>query len=144
MLPALRVTAIRRMLVIFLMAISTVVAVERAQAVINGIQHELGIAHSDPVLELVAAGDGHDGHDGLRPVQHDDDGAPDSDDGERGPAPHHHHAEGPQVADLSTPTLVSVALTRSEAVFAQRDGGSSRSLVFGLERPPKTQSDNRA
>ena len=141
MLSALRATAVRRLLVIFLMAMSTVVAVERAQAVINGVQHELAIEHSDPALELAAAGDGHDDPAGAH---HHDDGSPEGDDGDGGPAPHHHHAEGPQVADLSTPALGSVALTRSEAVFAQRDGGSSRSLVFGLERPPKPQSDNRA
>ena len=142
MLSALRVTAARGLLVILLMALSTIVAVERAQAVINDIQHELAIEHSDPALELAAADDHHD-----QAAAHDhdhEDGVPDGDRDDGAPGPHHHHAEGPQVAALSTPALGSVSLTRSEAVFARVDTGSPRSLVFGLERPPKSQSENRA
>lgn len=143
MLSALRITAVRGLLVIFLMALSTIVAVERAQAVINDLQHELAIEHSDPALELAAADDHHD-HAAVHDHDHED-RVPDGDRDDGAPGPHHHHhAEGPQVAALSTPALGSVCLTRSEAVFARVDTGSPRSLVFGLERPPKSQGEDRA
>lgn len=140
MLSPLRLTAVRRVLVIFLMAISTVVAVQRAQAVINSVQHELAIEHSHPVQEL-AGGDVHDDHGAS--LHHDDQGQG-SDRSDGAPGPHHHHAEAPQVADLSTPAFDRVALSRSDADFPHAETRFPRSLVFGLERPPKASSSIRA
>lgn len=140
MLSSLRLSAARRLLVIFLMALSTVVAVQRAQAVTNGVEHELAIEHSHPALELAAA----EVHDDDGASRHHEDGDPSGDRSDGAPGPHHHHADGPQVATLSAPALAYLALTRSEAVFAHVAGGSPRSLVLGLERPPKSQGDTRA
>lgn len=136
MLASLRLTPVRHALVIFLMALCALIAVERAQAAINGVQHGLAIEHGPSALEL--ASDDH---------EHDHDHAPPGDDDpaavaatDQMPGPHHHHSEGPQIAALMSPTTLDVAVSRSDAVFIWADTGSPQSRIFGLDRPPKALS----
>lgn len=147
MLASLRLRFVRHALVIMLMILSAIVAVQRAQTVVNGVEHALAIEHvaptSAPVLALAAAD--HD-HDDAAP--HD---AAAHDAGERdaagtggqdhAPGPHHHHSENSQVAALISPVTVEAAVSRSDAKFALADSGSPQSRIFGLERPPKALGD---
>lgn len=139
MLASLRLRSVRHALVIMLMILSGLVVVERAQAVINGVQHALAIDHVSPLLELAAADHDHDDSHGHG--QASATGSADAGDEDQGPGPHHHHSEGPQVAALTSPLVVEVARARSEALFIPADAGSPQSRIFGLERPPKTLSE---
>jgi hypothetical protein len=136
MLSTLRIHAVRRVLAIILIAMCSFVAVERAQAAINEIQHDLSIAHEDRPAELAMAMmmDG-----GL--YDHDHDAGAGPDDGlagdEGAPESHHHHAEGPQAAHMASPGVTRLVLGGSAADFPPADSGSPRSATFGLERPPK-------
>jgi len=135
MLASLRLRFVRHALVIMLMILSAFVVVERAQSVVNGVQHALAIEHAAPALELAAADHDHE-HD-----QAGEAGFADTGDQDQAPGPHHHHSEGPQIAALISPVVVEGAATRSEAVFGRADTGSPQSRIFGLERPPKTLSE---
>jgi len=136
MLASLRLRSVRNALVIMLMVLSGVVAVQRAQAVVNGVQHGLAIEHAAPVLELAAA----DHHHELDLDHGAGNGLSESGDKDHAPGPHHHHSEGPQVAALTSPPTVEIAVSRSEALFIRADTGSPQSRIFGLERPPKALS----
>ena len=137
MLASLRLKSVRHALVIMLMILSALVVVERAAAVINGVQHGLAVDHVAPVLEMVAADHDHD-HEHDPPT---DDGSSTVGDKDHAPGAHHHHSEGPQVAALVSPLTVNIAVSRSEAMFMRADTGSPQSRIFGLERPPKTLSE---
>lgn len=141
MLASLRLTAVRRALVIMLMILSGFIAVQRAQSVVNGIEHALAIEHAAPALELASADHDHD-------LDHDDDHDRADGDGLAGaagqdpsPGPHHHHSEAPQLAALVAPVTVEVSVSRSAALFMLAETGSPQSRIFGLERPPKALSD---
>lgn len=136
MFASLRLKSVRPALVVMLMVLMGVVAVQRVQSVINGVQHGLAIDHAAPILELAASDHGH-AHD----LNHDgDDGRSDVGDKDHAPGPHHHHSEVPQVAALTSPPTVEIAVSRSEALFMRADTGSPQSRIFGLERPPKALS----
>lgn len=137
MFAVLRLRSVRHALVIMLMALSALIAVERAQAVINGVQHALAIEHAGPALALAAEDHDHD-HDHDQAGGEGPAGAGDPD---PAPGPHHHHSEGPQVAALISPVTVEVAVSRSAALFLRADTGSPQNRIFGLERPPKPLSD---
>ena len=135
MLASLRLRSVRHALVIMLVILSALVAVERAQAVINSLQHSLAIDHAAPAVELAVAAHEHD-HEHDHGVGGDPAAVEDPD---HGPAQHHHHSEGPQVAALISPATVEVAVSGSAALFVRPDSGSPQSRIFGLERPPKTR-----
>jgi hypothetical protein len=137
MLASLRLKSVRHALVIMLMILSALVVVERAQAVTNSVQHGLAIDHAAPVLELVVADHDHDDEHGRLT----DDGSSATGENDPAPGPHHHHSEGPQVAALTSPVTLVIAVSRSEALFLREDTGSPQSRIFGLERPPKTLSE---
>lgn len=141
MLSFIRTFAVSRALAFVLIAMCSFVAVERAQASINDIQHELSIVHDDRPAELASAmldGRGDDpGHDHDR-ARASEAGSDDGVVGDKGaPASHHHHAEGPQAAYAVAPSFERLTLSRSDADFSFADIGSPRSAAFGLERPPK-------
>jgi hypothetical protein len=138
-MSSLRFRIVRQALAMLLMAMCALVSVQRAQAATNDVQHGLAIDHAAPTSDLAHAhGDDH-GHD------HDPSAQPDGnpDDGTV-PGPHHHHAEGPQMASLPAPVMEPVLLSRAEAPVAASDRGAPRMLTFGLERPPKAQGNHRA
>lgn len=137
MLASLRLRSVRHALVIMLMILSAFIAVERAQAVINGVQHALAIDHAAPALELASADHDHD----LDHDQAGEEGLMGPGDQDHAPGPHHHHSEGPQIAAMISPATVDVAVSRSEALFLRAETGSPQSRIFGLERPPKSLSD---
>lgn len=143
MLATLRLSPVRLVLVIMLMILSTVVVVERAQAVINGVQHALSIEHAAPVFDVAAIDHAHDhDHEGDAAVDGDHDpvagdGAAGGADRDHAPGPHHQHAEGPQVAALTSPVTIQVTHSRSEAPVRLANSGSPRFRVIGFERPPK-------
>lgn len=133
MLASLRLRSVRHALVIMLMILSGAIAVERAQAVVNRVQHALAIDHAAPTLHMVSEDHDHDQH-------HDqagDDGPAGAGDPDPAPGPHHHHSDGPQIAALTSPAILNVALSRFETPFPAADPGSPQSCIFGLERPPK-------
>lgn len=137
MLASLRLRSVRHALVIMLMILSGLIAVERAQSVINTVQHALAIDHGPPTFELAVSDHDHD-------RDHDErggsDGAIGAADRDQGPGPHHHHSEGPQVAALTSPVTVETLVSLSDAAFAQATSGSPQSRIFGLDRPPKALS----
>jgi hypothetical protein len=127
----------RHALVIALVILSALVVVERGQAMVSAAHHALMIDRAAPVLELAAAN--HDHHYDHHPDHHDWplDALADSGDNDPAPGPHHHHSEGPQVAALTSPAMIVVAVSDSAALFISADTGSPQSRIFGLERPPK-------
>lgn len=135
MLASLRLQAVRNALVIILVILSALVAVERAQAVVNVVQHSLAIDHPAPAIELAVAAHAHE-HDHEPDHGAGDD--PTVEDPDHAPAQHHHHSEGPQIAALTSPVTLDVAASRSADLFMRTDTGSPQSRIFGLERPPKT------
>lgn len=138
MLASLRLSTVRHALVIVLLTLSAFIAVERAHAIINGVQHALAIEHAAPGLELALANHD-DGHDHAPTVG---DASTGGDDQDRAPGPqHHHHSEGPQIAAVMSAVTVEAAMSRSEARFRLTDSGSPQSRIFGLDRPPKSLSD---
>ena len=137
MLASLRLRTVRHALVIMLMILSAFIAMERAQAVIDGVQHALAIDHDAPALQLAAADHDHD-HD-HRPAG--EVGVTETGDQDQAPGAHHHHSEGPQFAAQISPVTIEVAGSGSEAPFRRADIGSPQSRIFGLERPPKTLSE---
>lgn len=137
----LSLRSMRHALVIVLVILSALVVVERGQAMVSAAHHALMIDHTAPVLELAAAN--HDHHYDHHP-DHDHgplDALADSGDNDPKPGPHHHHSEGPQVAALTSPVTIDVAVSDSAAIFMRTDTGSPQSRVIGLERPPKALSD---
>lgn len=143
MLATLRFSPVRLVLVIMLMILSTVVVVERAQAVINSVQHALSIDHAAPAFDVAAADHDHDhnheaddGGDGAH-APATGDGAAGGGERDHAPGPHHQHAEGPQVAALTSPVTVQATHSRSEAPVRLANSGSPRFRVIGFDRPPK-------
>lgn len=134
MLASLRLRSVRNALVIMLMILSALVAGQRVQAVIDGIQHGLAIDHAATALEL-ASGDFEHGYEHAHERADDHGGGAADDDG--GPAPHHHHSEGPQIAALTSAPVVEIAVSRADAGFTLADTGAPLSRIFDLERPPK-------
>lgn len=130
MLASLRLSSVRHALVIMLMILSALVAVERAQAVINSVQHALAIEHGAATIDLAATDNHHQSA--------TDGGFTDAGDRDHAPGPHHHHSEGPQLAAMDSPLTVDIAISRSDALFVLAETGSPQSRIFGLERPPKT------
>jgi hypothetical protein len=143
MLSSLRTPLVRQALVIVLMALSVLVVAQRAQAGINDVQHGLSIEHAAPAFAPSAdhdhvhddAGSGHEN--GAAGVEA---GTAAGD----GPGPHHHHTEGPQVANLPLMAPETVTLAWDVAEFFQAEPGSPRFAVFGLDRPPRPRSAARA
>lgn len=133
MLAALRLTSVRHALVIVLMILSALAAVERVHAVLNELEHGLGVAHASPMAQLAADAADHDFYHAPAAA----DPSPDLGEAEHAPGPHHHHSEGPQVAPVLASFTVDVIGAPSDAVFARSDTRSPQSLIFGLERPPK-------
>ncbi|MBL8556217.1 MAG: hypothetical protein JNL41_18210 [Phenylobacterium sp.] len=131
MLASLRLSSVRNALVIVLVALSAFMAVQRAQAVIDVVQHALAIDHAAPAMELAVVD--HD-HDVDPPGADDPQGGAERD---HAPGTHHHHSEGPQFAAMTASVTVEIAVSRSQAAFRRADAGSPQSRIFGLERPPK-------
>ncbi len=142
---SLRHRIVRQALAMLLLALCAVVSVQRAQVVVNDVQHGLAIDHTAPALELASAVDDHHGS-GPHDDHHDQAPAAAADAGDDGkPAgPHHHHAEGPQVAALPTQVPERVLQGRAESLAMASDQGAPRVLIFGLERPPKALGAHRA
>lgn len=136
MLASLRLRTVRHALVIMLVILSGYIAMERAQAVIDGVQHALAIDHDAPALQLAAADHDHDHDTG----QNGDVGVTETGDQDQAPGAHHHHSEGPQFAAQISPVTIEIAGSGSEALFLLADTGSPQSRIFGLERPPKALS----
>lgn len=138
MLAPLRLRSVRHALVIMLMILSGFIAVERAQSVINAVQHAMAIDHAAPALELAAADHGHDLSHGHDPTGGDI--VPGAGDQDPAPSSHHHHSEGPQIAALISPVMAEIAVSPTAVRFTRTDTGSPQARIFGLERPPKPLS----
>lgn len=146
-MSSLRFRIVRQALVMLLLTMCSLMSVQRAQAAVNDVQHGLSLDHAGPAF--VAASDtGHDhDHDHDQVHGHDQEPAAATDvDPDTGATPgsHHHHAEGPQMASLPAPVMEPVLLSRAEPPVAASDRGAPRMLIFGLERPPKAQGNDRA
>lgn len=137
MLALTRLRTVRHALVIMLMILSAFIAVERAQSVVNGVQHALAIAHDAPNLAFAAIDDDHDHDHGQASATV----ATEAGDQDQTPGAHHHHLEGPQVAALTSPLVIKAAASAAADLFMRQDTGSPQSRVIGLERPPKALVD---
>ncbi|MCR5877312.1 hypothetical protein [Phenylobacterium sp. J367] len=127
-----------------LLALCAVVSLQRAQAAVNDVQHGLAIAHADPAIEkATVANDPHDHHHDAD-HDHDDPAAEADGDDDRSLGSHHHHAEGPQVASLPTPVLEHMVASHAERPLVASDRGAPPTLTYGVERPPKSRSADRA
>ncbi len=136
MLAILRLGCVRSALVIMMMILSALVAVERAQSVINSVQHALAIEHTAPLAQASADHADHhdDDHDHDRAAQAE---ALAGDEPDHAPGPHHHHSDAPQIAALTSPMTLEAVTSRAEAGFRLSDTGAPMSRIFGLDRPPK-------
>ncbi len=142
-MSSLRFRIVRQALVMLMLAICSLVSVQRAQAAVNEVQHGLSIDHAAPTF-AAAPDAGHD-HDHDHDDGQDSAAATDVDpDTGATPGSHHHHAEGPQVASLPAPMMEPIVLSRAEPPVAASDQGAPRMLTFGLERPPKARGNHRA
>jgi len=142
-MSSLRFRIVRQALVMLLLTLCALVSVQRAQAAVNDVQHGLSLDHAAPTF--VATSDTGYDHDHDHEDGQDSAAATDVDpDAGATPGSHHHHAEGPQMASLPTLVMEPVMLSRAEPPVAASDRRAPRMLVFGLERPPKAQGNDRA
>lgn len=137
-MSSLRFRIVRQALVMLLLAICSLVSVQRAQATVNDVQHSLSIDHAATAFAAAFEADhGHDHDEGSSALVDAD-----TDTG-KFPGPHHHHPEGPQVANLPTPLTEPVVHSRTEQLFAAVDQGVQWMVIRGLDRPPKARSPLR-
>lgn len=127
----------RTILTMLCMALMAVLAAQGAITVVDRAQHAGGIAHA-PTPMAGAVHYDHDDHHEADLAAHDEVvDADHADDGDR-PTPHHHFAEGPQMAAPATERLSQTISVRQVEIPVRRSDAPALLVTARLERPPKT------
>ncbi len=118
------------------MALMAVLATQGAITSVDRSQHAAGIAHA-PTPMAGAVHYDHDDHHEADLAPHDEVVDVDhTDDGDR-PTPHHHFAEGPQMAAPVAERLAEIVSVRQVELTAHRFDEPALLVTARLERPPK-------
>lgn len=133
----------RTILAMLCVALMAMLAGQGAIISVDKAQHALGVAHAPTPLAGAVHYD-HDDHHEADRVAHDEVlDADHADDGDR-PTPHHHFAEGPQMAAPVAERLAQTVSVRRVELTARRFDAPALLVTARLERPPKASSKTLA